>query len=43
MIKQISIQNIETNEVLEFIADKPPFVIDTIDWDIDKANKYTKH
>lgn len=34
MIKQISIQNIETNEVLEFIADKPPFVIDTIDWDM---------
>ena len=34
MIKQISIQNMETNDTLEFIADKPPFVIDTIDWDM---------
>lgn len=34
MIKQISIQNIETNEVLEFIADKAPFIIDSIDWDM---------
>ena len=24
----------ETNDILEFVADKPPFVIDTIDWDM---------
>lgn len=34
MIKQIRIQNMETNDILEFVADKPPFVIDTIDWDM---------
>lgn len=34
MIKQLSIQNMKTNDILEFVADKPPFIIDTIDWDM---------
>lgn len=34
MIKQLSIQNMTTNDILEFVADKPPFIIDTIDWDM---------
>jgi len=24
----------KTNDILEFVADKPPFIIDTIDWDM---------
>lgn len=34
MIKQLIIQNVKTNDILEFVADKPPFIIDTIDWDM---------
>lgn len=38
MIKQLSIQNMKTNDILEFVADKPPFIIDTIDWDMSSVS-----